>query len=74
VPEVLVEFYIEQMQATGCSLDLDHSHPLVETGFLVVPPQRYFSRPETSCYVAIRTGGGIDDRSLTRRSISEHDD
>jgi hypothetical protein len=58
-PQALVEFYIEHMQATGCALDLGHSHPLVETGSLVLPPQRsaYFSRPDVpGRYIATRTG------------------
>jgi hypothetical protein len=40
---------------------------------LVLPPQCYFSRPDTSGrYISILTGPRTADAGLTRLSISEH--
>jgi hypothetical protein len=74
-PEVLMAFYIEHMRSTGWTLDLDHSNPVTTFRSIVLPPQCYFSRPDLrGRYVAILTGPGIDDPSVTRLSISEHED
>ena len=74
-PEALMAFYIEHMRATGWTLDLDNSNPLTRTGRIEQPPQCYFTHPDLpGRYVAILTGPGREDPSVTLLSISEHDD
>lgn len=74
-PEALMAFYIEHMRATGWTLDLDNSNPRTRTGRIEQPPHCYFTHPDLpGRYVAILTGPGREDPSVTRLSISEHDD
>jgi hypothetical protein len=74
-PDGLMAWYIEHLKANGWTLDLDHSHPVTETGWVVLGPHCYFSRPDwPGRHLSVLIGLDGDDPHVTLMSITERDD